>query len=153
MRLRKEYILEIAATIWAMMLGLELQLGPDPAESGREDRTFAASTHIRGITNRTVSLLCPDGFARQATAVFFGVREEAVLPNQICDALGELTNMLGGNIDGLLAEHSVLSLPSVAVGMGYAGHSEHSIEILRLPMRCGRWPLVILIEQEQEQAC
>ena len=109
MRLRKEYILEIAATIWAMMLGLELQLGPDPAESGREDRTFAASTHIRGITNRTVSLLCPDGFARQATAVFFGVREEAVLPNQICDALGELRICLAATSMG--CSRNTLSCP------------------------------------------
>jgi chemotaxis protein CheX len=46
----------------------------------------------------------------------FGVEIYETMPDQVSDALGELTNIISGNIKSLLPEPSSLSLPAVAEG-------------------------------------
>ena len=45
----------------------------------------------------------------------FHLEEQSAGPEDLQDALGELTNMTGGNIKSLLPEPCRLSLPTVAV--------------------------------------
>jgi chemotaxis protein CheX len=47
-------------------------------------------------------------------ATMFDTQPEVVTDAEVVDALGELTNMIGGNIKSLLPAPSQLSLPMVA---------------------------------------
>ena len=47
----------------------------------------------------------------------FGIEVYELMPDQISDALGEMTNIIGGTIKSFLPEPSCLSLPAVAEGM------------------------------------
>ena len=46
----------------------------------------------------------------------FGMEPDEVSADEVADAVGELTNMVGGNIKSLLPEPSLLSLPTVSRG-------------------------------------
>jgi len=50
-------------------------------------------------------------------------------PADVADAVGELVNMVGGNIKSLMPGPSVLSLPAVAAGR--AAHPSGATEIAR----------------------
>ena len=47
-------------------------------------------------------LHCPAGLARNATPLIFSQPKELVSVNDVQDAIGEITNMIGGNIKALL---------------------------------------------------
>ena len=47
-------------------------------------------------------LHCPAGLARNTTPLIFSQPKELVSVNEVQDAIGEITNMIGGNIKALL---------------------------------------------------
>ncbi|MCU0705946.1 MAG: chemotaxis protein CheX, partial [Fimbriiglobus sp.] len=49
---------------------------------------------------------------------FFDTPSAEVTPAELADALGELANMVGGNLKALLPDGCRLSLPSVEPGAG-----------------------------------
>ena len=57
----------------------------------------------------------PLSLAKQVASIMFDLHGELVENELIQDALGELTNMTGGNIKSLLPEPCFISLPAVAV--------------------------------------
>jgi Chemotaxis phosphatase CheX len=60
-----------------------------------------------------VMLHCPAGLARKATPLIFSQPEEVVSVNDVQNAIGEITNMIGGNIKALLSEPPSPSLPAM----------------------------------------
>jgi chemotaxis protein CheX len=54
-----------------------------------------------------------------AAEAMFAAEAGSLSWDEVSDALGELTNMVGGNIKGLLPAPSTLSIPSVAGGESY----------------------------------
>ena len=54
------------------------------------------------------------------TAILFDRAEREVSLDDVRDALGEITNMIGGNVKALLPTPSRLSLPTVVEGADYA---------------------------------
>ena len=61
-----------------------------------------AVTEITGEWNGTVCLACSRAAARHATAVMFGIDDEDLTPADVTDAVGELINVVGGNIKSLV---------------------------------------------------
>ena len=53
------------------------------------------------------------------TAVFFGTEPHHADPAEINDAIGEVANMIGGNVKALMPAPSQLSLPTVTTGIDY----------------------------------
>ena len=101
--------------IWESILGLKVAKIDAPFKVEGENNTLAGCVHIMGAWEGTVSLQCPKDLAKKAAAIMFGVKEDVADMEQIQDALGELTNMTGGNIKAVLPEPSYLSLPAVSV--------------------------------------
>lgn len=101
--------------IWDSILGLKVARSDMPFKFGDGNQTLAGCVHIMGAWEGSVSLLCPKKLAQQAAAIMFGIKEDEANMEQVQDALGELTNMTGGNIKAVLPEPSYLSLPAVAV--------------------------------------
>ena len=58
-------------------------------------------------------LQCSAELARRAAVVMFSVELDKVSPEQVRDAVGELTNMTGGNLKALLPPPCQVSLPTV----------------------------------------
>jgi chemotaxis protein CheX len=116
-----EQITGIAQEVWESFLGLSLlphPLGPDaPALEGL---TVTGCVHVSGEWTGSVFLSCDLHVATTAAEAMFATDPGTLSPDEISDALGELTNMIGGNIKSLLPAPSRLSVPSIAQGESYS---------------------------------
>lgn len=113
MHLSNDDVAAIVNEVWSSMLGLSV----DP-EHARTLTGPAVSGSV-GVSGAADCLICVEmsaGAARTFGATMFGLPEDEASDSDIFDAVGELTNMVGGNIKSLLPEPSSLSLPVVAEG-------------------------------------
>jgi len=103
--------------VWSTFLGHEEPLLP--ALPGDADTTMAwsAATSVSGAWNGVVTVEIPDGVAHTATMRMLGLEPAEQISNEdVADAVGELVNMIGGNVKSLVPGPSALSLPLVARG-------------------------------------
>ncbi|HMA93259.1 MAG TPA: chemotaxis protein CheX [Polyangiaceae bacterium] len=104
---------EIAVKVWQMILGLGLR----PIEHAPGDpltRDFLmAKVEISGSWRGEILIGCSADLARSAAAVMFGKEPDEATSEDIRDALGELTNMVGGNFKTLLKGDCRLSVPKI----------------------------------------
>ena len=104
---------EIAEKVWSMVLGLKLSpVACDPARAEARDFVLGKVT-ISGGWRDSVILGCTASMARNAAAAMFGKTPAETEPDEIKDAFGELTNMVGGNFKTLLEGDCRLSVPNV----------------------------------------
>ncbi len=104
---------EITKNVWSMVLGFRIQ--PVTFDAGRaEAQEFVlGKVTISGTWQGAVTLGCSTALARRAAATMFGKRPADADAGEIRDALGELTNMVGGNYKTLLKGDCKLSVPNV----------------------------------------
>lgn len=87
-----------------------------------EGSTASVSSSLVGIAGRwdgAVIVDCSPAVAHLLASLMFGVPSDEVDRDQIEDALGELANMVGGNLKALLPGPCTLSLPTVVEGRDY----------------------------------
>src|SRR3990170_726977 len=104
---------QLAADVWASALGLEVHPSGRRVTRGTPD-FLTACVQITGAWQGAVVLLCSKELARRAATIMFGVGPQTVTIEHTHDALGELTNMIGGNIKALLPQPAYLSMPALA---------------------------------------
>jgi len=110
---------EIAERVWSMVLGMKLSpVACDPARAEARDFVLGKIT-ISGNWSGSVTLGCSPKLARDAAAAMFGKKAAETEPDEIRDALGELTNMVGGNFKTLLKGEHRLSVPDVVGTVPY----------------------------------
>lgn len=110
--LTNETIGEMTQEIWSALLadqGLLL-----PGDMGEGD--LSATVSITGAWNGTACLACSEPAARRAASVMFDMTDDELSEEEIHDAIGELINVVGGNIKGILPGPTELSLPTVHQG-------------------------------------
>lgn len=109
--------------VFATMLSIRLDVLPPEEEVTFEGEKVVGSVNFVGKMNGVVHIHVTDVFAKQMTASMLGIKPEQVRSvANIDDAIGELTNMLGGNLKSRLADHGfpcVLSIPSVTRGKDF----------------------------------
>ena len=100
--------------VWESFLGLRAEpVGPAPPAGGS---FYTSCVHISGGWEGSVHLVMPEELARTAAAAMFGLPVEEVSAAELADAVGELANVIGGNVKGMIDEPCALSLPLVASG-------------------------------------
>ncbi|MEN8163594.1 MAG: chemotaxis protein CheX [Acidobacteriota bacterium] len=114
-------LFEILETIWSTQLGLELDDDEQPAlvSIDSEEALMTGAVQISGGFAGAVHLICGRSVVRAAAARMFSVSEAELTDDDLRDALGELTNMVGGNIKTLLPGSESISLPTVIEGLNY----------------------------------
>ncbi|GGM27447.1 chemotaxis protein CheX [Dactylosporangium sucinum] len=125
----------IAEQVWSSYLDLdgESPLIPEPAEKHVADVT--ASVSVTGAWRGHVLVSCSDAAARNVAAALLGIAFDDVAEEDVADALGELANIIGGNVKSLLPEPCALSLPHVHVE-GTSGRYPAVTEVCHLD---GTW--------------
>ena len=150
MQFLENEIRQITQWIWAATLDREIQPGHHPDWQARQTQTLMGSVRITGDWEGAVTLNCSTALARQIAAIMFGIPEQATTIEQTQDALGELTNMVGGNIKALLPVPSRLSLPTVAEGVDYLALLPGGRVISEVNFECLGEPFfVILLKSEK----
>jgi len=128
MEITTDTLHEVVDSVWVSMLGLDM------APSGSEynpngDKQLTGCVTITGTWQGAVMIELPEPLARVAAATMFGLTDDELGDEEVLDSLGELANMIGGNIKGLIEGDCKLSLPTVAEGGNFkvslpGGHVE-----------------------------
>ena len=142
-------IIEITHSIWETMFALPLEagsggtLGSDPAITG--------AVHIDGAWEGAVMLQCPRALADRLTTVLFQ-GDGTPTSDDVRDAMGELTNMLAGNVKALLAEPSHISLPAVALGADYELSVVGTHPVATVSFTCEGSPFTVTVLERVPEA-
>lgn len=118
MTVTESEIIEVANAVWDAMLGMEIY-EMDPETKLADGPFITATVLITGAFEGGVTLVLPSAVGSQLAALMFGMEADEVSPEEMTDAVGELANMVGGNLKALVPAPAKLSLPSVAVGDHY----------------------------------
>jgi chemotaxis protein CheX len=114
-------ILECAALeVFEMMAGVRLEVIPSPQEEPSGERT--AMVGMAGALCGMTTIRCSKSAAAQFASLMLGANA-GENPSAANDALGELCNMVAGNFKSKitnLADHCLLSVPTVITGEDYA---------------------------------
>lgn len=109
----EDQIFEIVEHVWDAFVGMPLTRRSSQDIHGAEGYYLVASLHIEGAWEGEVALVCSEELAYQVAAHLFEIARDEVTADDIREALGELSNIIGGNLKRLLPEPSHLHLPVV----------------------------------------
>ncbi|QCX28579.1 chemotaxis protein CheX [Nocardioides jishulii] len=129
--------------VWSTFLG---HTAPFTAAEARAfTPTWAASVTVKGEWNGMVSMQLTGVGAHRLTCGMLGMDPESDEPSEadVVDAVGELVNMVGGNVKSLVPGPSQLSLPLVATGQ--FAHGSDQQEIVRLDFAWGDEPVSLTV--------
>jgi chemotaxis protein CheX len=110
---------EVIEGVFTGMLGFELERTHGDHVSTAEQQRFIGTVHISGAWDGSVVVECTDELTRLVAAAMFGSDPADVQDDETIDVIGELANMIGGNIKALIEGESVLSLPTVVRGVDF----------------------------------
>lgn len=122
---------DVVGQVWTSFLGEAEPLLPYPLPAGspfEAASAWSAAVTISGGWAGVVTVELAEPVAHKLTTEMLG--SEEVEDGDVADAVGELVNMIGGNIKSLMPGPSVLSLPVVAAGR--AAHPSDAVEVSRL---------------------
>ncbi len=111
-------IREIVRSVWSTQLGLDLDLEPGHAAS-IPPPLMTAAVHISGDLSFGVRMVAGRDLVRRAAAVMFDRDPDRLEVADERDVLGELTNIIAGNLKSLLPGANSISLPTLVDGTDY----------------------------------
>jgi CheY-specific phosphatase CheX len=138
-------IAEIARAVWESFFDLPLLC--DSARLG-SDPTVTGCVQIDGAWQGAVVIQCPLSLASTLTAVMFAAGGAPPMED-VRDAIGELTNMVAGNIKSLLPERCQISLPAVALGSDQQFSVVGTEVATSVAFSCDGRPLLITLLQNR----
>lgn len=142
---------QICQMIWDSLFGLALEAAPEPDLSG--DATVTSFVHIDGAWQGVVMVQCTMDFASQLTKSMFDDDSDGPVGEaDLRDALGEVANMVAGNVKALLPEPCSISLPAVALGTDDTVSVPRTALVTTVPFTCDGEPLVITLLERREKA-
>ena len=142
----EEQILAITQDVWESFLVLHLEPHPlGEAAPPLAGPTVTGCVHITGEWDGSVFLQVGADHAQAAAEAMFGADPGSLSESEVSDALGELTNMVGGNIKSLVPAPSKLSLPSVSEGENYTVRVPGAVLLSRVALLCGDAPVLVSV--------
>lgn len=145
MQITESDLYQIARTIWSSVLG-DVEVSPSsPGLAPPESKTGVAE--ITGRWEGVVRLTCSSALLNESASAMFQVGLDDLSPEQVEDALSELTNITAGNIKALVEEPAVLSLPSVGPESAFGPRLQDYHSIAQLHATFGDHKLVVDVLQ------
>jgi chemotaxis protein CheX len=134
-------LIDTVESVFTTMMDLEVERtnAPWSPATGR----VSAAVHLKGACSGTVLLECAEAQARRFAARFLSMDPPA--DDLVSDVLGELINMIGGNLKCLLASGVQLSMPSVAIGGDYGLHACRGENSACLSFDCAEGPFWVAL--------
>ncbi len=118
---------QIVEYVFRTMVCLEVSESDQPWFPGSNQLT--ATIHLAGDWNGVLALGCDRKLACAFTARFLSTEKPEMVDDVVRDVLGELANMIGGNLKCVLAGGLRLSMPSVVDG------ADHNLRVCRAGTR------------------
>ncbi len=132
------------------MLGLEIQAGEPPVETAPAASPTSGLVTLIGLAgpwSGTGSVACTGVFACTMASHLLASSFENV-NEEVLDAIGEITNMIIGNVKTALEEklgEMGLSTPTVIFGRNFQTRSARIQEWTVVPFRCGEETMYVQV--------
>lgn len=112
-------MVEAAQEVFAIMVSAKLT----PSEAAQQRRAgVTAMLGFAGAPNGVFSVRCPWDAAAAIAARMLGSNPKDLSPDDVCDALGEICNMVAGSMKSRLQDAGagcMMSVPTVVRGVDY----------------------------------
>ena len=139
-----EELLGITRDVWESFTGKAIEIADAQVRPDGGGLTVGCVT-VTGEWQGSVLLACPARLARMAASAMFDLPAEQLDDEQVADALGELTNMIGGNLKSLVPGPSRLSMPAVAVGASPTVPTPGVTLVSTVSLACDGLPLTVSV--------
>jgi chemotaxis protein CheX len=151
MQFLENEIRQITEWIWNSMLEREIQYGDCVHRLTGEDYVLSGCVRIMGDWEGAVTLHCSPTLASRIASIMFDIPEQYMTFEHVQDALGELVNMVGGNIKSLLPAPNRLSLPAVKRGIDHSAFLPGGKVISRIDFECLGEPFFVVLLEDQNR--
>jgi chemotaxis protein CheX len=147
----RETVLDVMADVWLSFLGDETigESTSGTTPDGRADRVVA-TVCVDGPWSGVISFATTRQAGRDVAASLLAVDDDAVTDGDVDDAMGEVANVLGGNLKTLLPPPSSLSLPVVESGPTARMVPAGSTEVLRVSLDWRGEPVEVGVWESQD---
>jgi chemotaxis protein CheX len=152
MQIGNDTIHQVVESIWTAVLGWPVEPGDPPPEETGEGDVVTGCVQISGAWAGAVLLDYPAELAREAAALLFGGPAAGVTREQVCDVVGELTNILAGNFKALVPEPSRLNLPTVTETARPAPPEAGRL-VIRVAFRCQECTFLVSMVEYENPHC
>jgi CheY-specific phosphatase CheX len=136
-------ITTLSESIWLSVLGLSLNPSGSDADTLPGGPTLDGIVTISGDWQGAVILQVPQRLAQRVAAIMFQLGDGLPTLEDMQDALGEITNMTGGNLKALMPGSCYLSLPAVVNGNDYRIRIPTAHVLSRVLFECDGQPAVV----------
>ena len=132
-------IADIAKGVFSTMVMMDVVDGApltEPVTSFHE--TLTSMVGLAGSHSGILAIHCPKDLALRITSNMLGM-EVTEIDDDVNDALGEIANMIGGDVKHIFSPKGAdinLSIPTVIYGSDYVCESMSSAESLVIPFEC-----------------
>jgi chemotaxis protein CheX len=138
-----EMVAQIVESVFITMLNLEVFPGRIPWSPAHDQLTSAVQ--LSGKWNGAVLLECNRWQACRFAGRFLSMDPPDTVNDDVRDVLGELANMIGGNMKSAVATGLSLSIPSVTDGSDYGLRVCGSEIQNRLGFECAEGPFWVTL--------
>jgi chemotaxis protein CheX len=142
-----EEVLGITRDVWESFTGRAIDVVDGQLHRDGGGVTVGCVT-VSGEWQGSVLLACPAQLARMAASAMFDVPAGELDDQEVADALGELTNMIGGNIKSLIPGPSRLSMPAVTAGASPTVKPPRAALVSTVSLACEGLPLTVSVWRE-----
>lgn len=145
-------IIESAIEIFTGMVMMEISVAGEPMEKiGPLKKSITGMVGLAGTHKGVLAVHFPKEVALAVTSSFLGMEVEEI-NDDVQDAIGEIANMLGGNLKTILSDRGkdiMLSLPSTISGDEYAFSMQADGDRVILPFQSPVGVFYIEVELER----
>jgi chemotaxis protein CheX len=145
-------IIESAKEIFSSMVMMEISVNGDSMiKSEPLIESISGVIGLAGTHKGVLAIHIPNKVAMAITSSFLGMDVDEI-NEDVEDAVGELANMLGGNVKSILSENGRdinLSLPSTITGKQYDFQPTKEAERIIIPFRCDAGEFTVDLQLEK----
>ena len=147
----KQQIMETTIEIFTTMVMMEVEPTELDGEIGSLKNSITGLIGLAGTHKGILAIHLPNNVAQDITSSFLGMEVDEI-NEDVEDAVGELANMLGGNVKSILTDSGRaidLSLPSTISGSEYDFQTIKDAEIVQLGFKTNSGQFRIELQLEK----
>jgi chemotaxis protein CheX len=119
-KVHREELAQITESVFATMVGIEIQRINEPVPPS--PNLLTATVQLAGAWKGAVLIQCFSAQACLFAGLFLSVRTPTSVSDDVLDVLGELANMVAGNLKCVLSKGVKVSMPRVIEGADWVSH-------------------------------
>ena len=145
-------IIESTIEIFTGMVMMEISVAGEPLTTlGSLENSITGMVGLAGVCKGVLAVHFPKQVALDVTGSFIGMEVDEINAD-VQDAIGEIANMLGGNLKTILSERGkdiMLSMPSTFSGDRYSFTYQVEVDRVILPFQTPSGMFYVEIELER----